>query len=173
MTTLALADDIGKSPSRSEPRFNAHLPGFLFHSRVLHFHVREPPLLFSRRNKCHKRRILFITCLEVIGNEVANCGTSTLKFRIIGEVNYEHIKFFLVRRCVRAESLVSLNVALEGIFNILIGPVLRLGLVQMIQHVNSEIVEASLIEGLGEGLADEIDCLLFVHVDLQIGDPVH
>jgi hypothetical protein len=34
-------------------------------------------------------------------------------------------------------------------------------------------VEASLIEGLGEGLADEIDCLLFVHVDLQIGDPVH
>ncbi len=122
VATFAFADDVGKTPRRSEARFHTNFAGVFFDGGVFHFDVGEPPRRFRRRDERHEGGILFVAGLEVVGHEVADGGAGPFQFGLIGEVDNQNVELLLFGRRVRAEALVALDVVLEGILHVLAVP---------------------------------------------------
>ena len=83
MTTLALANDVRESARRRKFGFDADLAGIFLDSGVFHFHVRETPLLFRRRNEGNKRGVFAVALLQMVSHEIADRGPRALKFRLL------------------------------------------------------------------------------------------
>ena len=84
---------------------------------------------FRGRHERNERSILFVARLEMVGHKVADCGAGTLKFRLGSQVYDENVHSLLLGTGVRAQSLIAMDVPLEGVLDILSGPLLRLGFI--------------------------------------------
>jgi hypothetical protein len=76
----------------------------------------------------------------------------------------EHIHSLAVRCHESAKSLELLHMILEGVLNVLLVPLRRLGLVKMIEYVEDEIVKSRFVEGVSECFRDKLSCLRPVHL---------
>ena len=162
MAAFPFADDVRETAGRREPGFHADLTGFL-DGGIFHFDIGKPPLFLGWRHKCDESGILFVPRLEVVSHEVADGGSGALQFVFPGQVNDQNVQFLIVGRGVGAKPFVTVDMVLEGILDILAVPGRRLGFVNVVQQVGSEVVESGLVEGLHERLANKGASLVTVH----------
>ena len=87
VATLALADDVGKSPGRRQARLDANLAGLFFDGGVFHLDVGEAPLVFRGRDERDEGGFLFVAGLEMVGDEIADGGAGAFQFGFIREVD--------------------------------------------------------------------------------------
>ena len=99
----------------------------------------------------------------MVGYKITDGGAGALQFRFVGEVNNQHIQFFVFGRGVSAEALEALDMPPECFLDVLAVAGKGLGFVQAVEQVQREIMKTYFIEGLGEGLADEVVGLVAVH----------
>src|SRR5207248_6835969 len=111
----------------------------------------------------YKSSIFLAAGLEMVGHKIANGGTCPFKLRLSGEIDHKKIYGFFLGCVICTEAFVTLNLALKGIFDVLVIPGRGLGLVDVIKQVPREINEASLVKLLRKGSLDEIAGLFSIH----------
>ena len=139
MAALSLANQIGEAAGGRQALFDADLARILLDRGILHLHIGEAPLLFGRRNERHQRGVLLVALLEMVGHEIAGGGARPLQLRISGQMDDQNIKLPLIRGGIGSQPFVTVDMLLEGILDVLRGPLLGLGFVHAVQDVQRKL----------------------------------